>query len=253
MSTLAQLLAQDLDRLVDEALADLAPVGQHLDQLAVALGLEVLEGEVLELPLDLPHPQPMGQRGVDLHGLARDAGLLLHRQEAQGAHVVEPIGELDDDHPHVLGHGHEHLPDVLGLLLLHGPRGAELGELGDPVDQATDLAPEALLDLLDGHVGVFGDVVEECCGQRLRVHLERGQVVGDLHRMLDVGLARRPQLPLVRLLGDAVGTLDQADVDARPMLPRFGDNVLDRMGRLCRRLRARDALHYCGRSRPQAG
>ena len=186
-------------RLVDEALADLAAVGQHLDQLAIALRLEVLEREVFELPLDLPHPQPMGERGVDLHRLARDAGLLLRRQEAQGAHVVQPVGELDDDHPHVLGHGHEHLPDVLGLLLLHGPRGSELGELGHAVDQAADLAPEALLDLLDRHLGVFGNVVEEGGGEGLRIHLERGEVVGDLHRMLDVGLARCPQLPLVRL------------------------------------------------------
>jgi hypothetical protein len=57
----------------------------------------------------------------------------------------------------------------------------------------------------------------------------------------------------VRLGGDLVGTLDQADVDARPMPPRFRDDVFDRMGRLRRCLRARDALHYCGRSRPQAG
>ena len=119
----------------------------RLDQLAVGLRLEVLEREVLELPLDLPHPQPMGQRGVDLHRLAGDPRLLLGRQALERAHVVEPVGELDDDHPHVLGHGHEHLPDVLGLLLLHGPRAAELRELGHPVDEASHLAPEALLDV----------------------------------------------------------------------------------------------------------
>ena len=123
---LAQLLGQDADALVDERLALLAAVGQHLDHLAEGLRLGVLEREVLELPLPLPDPQPMRQRGVDLHRLARDAHLLVGRQRAQRAHVVEPVGELDDDHPHVLGHGQEHLPDVLGLLLLHGPRRSEL-------------------------------------------------------------------------------------------------------------------------------
>jgi hypothetical protein len=56
---LAELLAQDADALVDEALAGPAPIGQHLDELAVLVRLEVLEGQILELPLDLPHPEPM--------------------------------------------------------------------------------------------------------------------------------------------------------------------------------------------------
>ena len=45
-----------------------------------ALGLERLEREVLELPLDLPDPEPLGERRVDLHRLAGDALLLLDRR-----------------------------------------------------------------------------------------------------------------------------------------------------------------------------
>ena len=168
------------DALVDEALARPAPVGEHLDELAVLVRLEVLEGEVLELPLDLPHAEPMRQRGVDLHRLARDALLLLGRQVLERAHVVEPVGELDDDDPHVLGHGHEHLPDVLGLLLLHRPGAAELGELRDPVDQARHLAAEPLLEVGERIVGVLGHVVQQRRRQRLGVHLQRGEVVGHL-------------------------------------------------------------------------
>ena len=41
------------------------------------VGLEHLEGEVLELPLDLPDAQALGERRVDLGRLARDALLLL--------------------------------------------------------------------------------------------------------------------------------------------------------------------------------
>ena len=103
---------------VDVRLAALAPRVEQLGQLAEALGLEHLEREVLELPLDLPDPEPLGERGVDLHRLAGDALLLLGRQPVQRAHVVQAIGELDEDDPDVLRHREQHLADVLGLLLL---------------------------------------------------------------------------------------------------------------------------------------
>ena len=103
---------------IDVRLAALAPRVEQLGQLAEALGLERLEGEVLELPLHLPDPEPLGQRRVDLHRLARDPLLLLGRQAIQRAHVVEAIGQLDQHDPDVLGHRQQHLADVLGLLLL---------------------------------------------------------------------------------------------------------------------------------------
>ncbi len=224
---LCELLAQDADGLVDEALARSSPVRQRLDQLAVLLGLEVLEGEVLELPLDLPHAQPMRQRRVDLHRLARDALLLLRRQVLERLHVVEPVGELDDHDPHVLGHGHEHLPDVLGLLLLHRPGAPELGQLRHAVHEAGDVPAEALLDLGDGVVGVLGNVVEQRRGQRLGVHLERGEVVGHRDRMGDVLLARAAELALVRGDGRVVGAADQGGVDVRPVAGGLRDDLVD--------------------------
>ncbi len=234
---LGQLLAQDGDALVDERLALLATVGQHLDQLAELLRLGVLERQILELPLPLPDPQPMRQRRVDLHRLACDANLLVGRQGAERAHVVEPVGELDDDHPHVLGHGQEHLSDVLRLLLLHGAGRSELAELGDPVDQPCATSrPKRFSMSGNGQVGVLGDVVEERRGDALGVHLERRQLVGDRHRVGDVRLARCPQLPLVGGRRHLVGAFDQADVDARPMASRLGDDRFDggRPGRLLR-------------------
>ena len=149
---------------------------------AVGLRLEDLEAEVLELPLELPDAQALGERRVDLRGLAGDALLLLDGQGAQGAHVVEPVGELDEDDADVLRHGQEHLADVLGLLLLVGP-GAELGQLGDAVDEVGHLRPEALLDVRDGVLGVLGDVVEQRRLDRERVEPQLGQDLGDRQRM----------------------------------------------------------------------
>src|SRR5438067_1081502 len=78
--------------------------GELLGDLAIVLGLEVFEREVLELPLDLPDAQAMRQRRVDVHGLSRDALLLLGRERRERAHVVKAVAELDDHDPQVVRH-----------------------------------------------------------------------------------------------------------------------------------------------------
>ena len=196
------------DRPVDVRLAALAPRVEELGQLAEPLRLEGLEREVLELPLHLPDPEPLGQRRVDLHRLAGDALLLLRRQAVQRAHVVEPVGELDEDDPDVLGHRQEHLADVLGLLLLVAV-GAELGQLGDAVDELGDLGAEALLDVGQAVLGVLGDVVEERRLDGDRVDAELGEDLGRGDRVRDVRLAGRPALAVVGLDGEVERRVDR--------------------------------------------
>jgi hypothetical protein len=67
--------------------------------------------------------------------------------EVERAHVVQPVGELDQQHADVARHGEQELAQVLGRALVLG-LGLDLGELGDPVDQAGDVGAEMLLDLL---------------------------------------------------------------------------------------------------------
>ena len=81
-------------------------------------GCSDLEGEVLELPLERVDPEAVRERRVDLERLLRLLHLLLLAEVLDRAHVVEPVGELDQDDPHVLRHRDDHLPVVLRLRLL---------------------------------------------------------------------------------------------------------------------------------------
>ncbi len=209
------------DRALDVGLAAFASRVEQLCQLPEALGFERLEGEILELPLDLPDAEPLGQRRVDLHRLAGDALLLLDRQPVERAHVVEPVGELDQDDPDVLGHRQQHLPDVLGLLLLVAV-GAELGQLRDAVDELGDLGAEALLDVGQAVLGVLGDVVEECRLDGDGVDAELGQDLGRGDRVRDVRLAGRPLLALVGGDGEIECLADRAEVGAGVLLEDRG-------------------------------
>ena len=143
-----------------ELLALLAPHLHAPGQVLVGAGIERFETQVLELALDARDPQAVGERRVDLAGLGGDALHLLGAQELDGAHVVDAIGELDEDHPEVARHRQQHLAEVLGLRGLAAVE-VQAGELGDSLDQSRHLAAEVLLDLLQGDGRVLDHVVEQ--------------------------------------------------------------------------------------------
>ena len=117
------------------------PRADEVVELGEALRVQRGEGQVLELLLHLLHAEAVGQRGVDVERLLGDALLLLGRHRRDRAHVVQPVGELDEQHPQVGGHRHQHLAHRGGLL---GLAGVELDavELGDAVDDGRDLGAE---------------------------------------------------------------------------------------------------------------
>ena len=208
---LLQLAVQDVGEVGDQPLAVLPLPVHPADDVVVGVRVQVAEGQVLQLPPDLADAQPVRERRVDVHRLAGDAPAPGLRQRLQRPHVVEPVGELDEDHADVVRHRQEHPADVLRVQLLVG---AELdpAELGDALDQAADRRAELGLDLLQRQLGVLDGVVEEGGAQGLRVQAQRGQDAGDVQRVLDVLLAGDPPLPHMDRRGARVGLLDQLPV-----------------------------------------
>ena len=103
---------------LEDRLLPRRPLGRHLRrQVAVVLRLEELEGQVFQLRLHAGHAEPVRQRRVDLPGLQRDPLPPLGRQVLQRPHVVQPVGQLDDDDAGVLGDRQQQLAVVLDLLL----------------------------------------------------------------------------------------------------------------------------------------
>ena len=167
---------------------------QRLGDLPVAHRVEIFQAEVLQLPLHLLHAQPVGDGRVDLHGLEGFLLLLLRRLVLHGAHVVEPVGDLDEDDADVLAHGHQHLPQVLHLLLLLGGV-MDTGQLADALHQVRHRGGEQLADLLMGGVGVLDGVVEQGRHNGLRVQVQL--LRHDLRHRQRVGHEGRPVLPVL--------------------------------------------------------
>ena len=168
---LAELARQELGHAIDVLLALALALLHEARDLLEATRVQRVERQVLELPLDPVHAQAVRERCVDLERLGRLRLLLLAREHAQRAHVVQAVGELDQQDPDVPGHRDDHLADVLRLLLLAG---AELDalELRQAVHDARHLRAELSLDVLEGQVRVLDDVVQERRLQGGEVHPE---------------------------------------------------------------------------------
>ena len=96
---------------------------EPLDDRVIALGLELLEGERLELVHEAVQPDSFGERRVDVHRLARDAAALFGaRDEVERPHVVEAVGELDEQNADVVGHRQQELAEILRRALVRRHR-----------------------------------------------------------------------------------------------------------------------------------
>ena len=141
----------------------------------------------------------MSDGGVDLHGLQGFLLLLLGRLVLHGTHVVEAVADLDEDHPDVLGHGHEHLAQVLHLLLFLGGI-LHPGQLGDTLHQVGHHRAEELGDLLMGGAGVLDAVMEQGGNDGISVQLQLGHDLGHRQGMGNIGRSVLAQLPGVGIV-----------------------------------------------------
>ena len=181
---------------------------------AVALRVERAEAEVLELELHGVQAEPLGERGVDVERLARDGAAPLGRHRADGAHVVQAVGELDEDDAQVAHHREQHLAERFRLRLLAALE-LDLVELGDAVDDLRDVRPEARRELVLGDRRVFDDVVQDRRHDGVGVDAQLREDLGGGHRMGDVGLARLASLSAVGLGAELGGEADALDLLGR--------------------------------------
>ena len=249
-----ELLGQVAAGLGHVALALLALlVDQALDLLVLAR-VQRREGEVLELPLDRVDAEAMRERRVDLEGLLGLLDLLLLGHRAERAHVVQAVGELDQDDPDVRGHRDHHLAVVLGLRLVAALE-RDPGELGHAVDQAGDLFAELGLDLVQARGGVLDGVVQQRRAQRRGVQAHAGADLGHADGVRDEVLAGLAALVGVVLAGEQERAQDRTAVD-RSRRPRRRARRRSRTGRPAARARApsgRPGSRACRRRRARHG
>ena len=76
---------------------------------------EMAEGQILELVAHPLHAHAAGERRINIERFLRDPRALVRRHEMQRAHIVQPVGELDQQHAHVFGDGEQKFAEILRL------------------------------------------------------------------------------------------------------------------------------------------
>ena len=91
-------------------------------ELAVIFRVQVLEGEVFQLAAQFTHAETVRDGRVDVHRFLRDALALFRLEVLQRPHVVQTVGEFDEDDANIVDHRQQHLAHVFGLLLFRARR-----------------------------------------------------------------------------------------------------------------------------------
>ena len=153
---------------------------------------------------------------------------------------METVGDLDEDHADVLGHGHEHLAQVLHLLVflagvLHP------GELGDALHDIRHGGAEGMGNVRVGEGGILNDVVQKGGADGILIQT---QVHGDVRRgyaVGHVGGAVLAQLALMRALCHVIGGTDPTQVHGMTCVA----DLLLQIG--VELVRIQRAMHFFGR------
>ena len=211
---LLQRALEGFGDLADEFLLVAARALQLALEHLVAVGVQRPEAQVLELELDRVQSEPLGDRRVDLQGLAGAAPALDGRHDAERAHVVHAVGELDHDDADVAHHGQQHLAEALGLRLL-AILELDLVEFADAVDQLGDDLAEDRGDLRLGGRRVLDDVVQDRRDQGVGVQPQVREDVGHRDRVGDVRFARDALLAAMLFGAEFVGFPHPLDLRGR--------------------------------------
>ena len=166
-----------------------------------------LEAAFLHFGAEVRHAQPARDGCMNVQGLTGDAPAPARGQCGQCAHVVQSVGQLDEDDPDVSGHGQHHFLEVFSLSLGSAAE-FNLVQAADAVHQlGHHLAKTGADELLAGG-GVLDGVVKQGGNHALAVHAQLRKNVGNRQRVADIGFTAGPLLPPMRLAGIAKGLLD---------------------------------------------
>ena len=181
------------------------------------LRVQHFEREILKLLADRLHAHASGQRRIDLHRLAGNALPLVGSQMSDRLHVVQPVGQLDEQDPYIAGHREQQFAEVLGLRGFLGGQ-FQLVELGHAIDQTCDLGAEQPDKLLARRGSVFDRVVQQRRDDGGIVQPEIREDRGDFERVPEIRLSARTFLVGVRPCTEHIGAVQKRFVGVRIVL-----------------------------------
>ena len=212
-----------------------------LHQLIIDFRLQILQRQVIQLDFHLGDTEPLCDRGINIHRLARLLDLLFPRHVFQRTHIVKTVGKLDQNDPDILCHRQKHFSQILRLNLHLIRRVGQLTQLRHAIYQESNLLVELSGQILQGHPGILHRVVEQSGDDRLLIQLQVRQNTGNTERVDDIWLPGFTLLVLMCFTGNLICFVDHGEICGRMILLHTGDQFLIQGLRACEILRRHNA------------
>ena len=107
----------------------------------------------------------MCQRRKQIDRFTGDLDLLVYGHCAQCAHIVQTVGDFDQNHTHIVRQCEQDFAEVLRLFRGFGVEYAR--HFGQTVHHCGDLLTKHIGDIFDRVFGIFNHVVQQCRHDRL--------------------------------------------------------------------------------------
>ena len=194
-----------------------AGFGQRFAQHSVTPGVQEAKAQLLQFAVGVVQSQSVGNGSVNLERFAADPPPFAGRHITHGAHIVGAVGQLDQDDPHILGHGQEHFSKRFGLVLLTAVE-LEFFQLGQPVDKFGNGGAKSGDQFIFGDATVFHHIVHERRHDGLCVKTPFGALRGHCNGVCDVRIAVLSHLAQMGFIGQFVGLAHQLSVSRAQVL-----------------------------------
>ena len=170
--------------------------------------MEIGERKIVQLAGQVLHAQAVGDGGVYFVRFQGDPLLFLGRQGGQGPHIMQAVGQLDEDHPQVLRQGEDHFAQILHPAF-HAPI-FDPAQLGHPVDQEGDLLSERAFYLRERGARVFHHVMQKPRGYARVIQPPAAEYLRGGFDVQEIRVVVLALLSGVGLFGQPVGAGDDA-------------------------------------------
>ena len=215
-SCFVELISDRSCELVEDGSQMLAHTGQLFFDAMVFLRVFIAETEVLQFFLDFVQAKTVRQRSVDVERFASYLILFARKLAAQGSHIVQTVGNFDEDDAYVVAHGEQKFFEGFCLCRCFVAEDSAR-DFRQSVHNLCYLLTKDIGDVLHRIVRIFHHIMQQ-----------RGTYAGAAQSYLfasylcysygmhDIGLAGESAHAFMSLPGKVEGLVDDIDVLAVP-------------------------------------